>query len=872
MNTKTSQKQNSPTQTSITPMMQQYLRIKAQHPEELLLYRMGDFYELFYEDAHKAAELLEITLTKRGHSNGEPIPMSGIPVHSVEGYLAKLIKKGYSVAICEQVGENTANKGPMERKVVRVLTPGTISEEALLDEQKDNLLTALTQIQDLYGLASLNITSGYFTCSQFQNREELFEHIKRLEPAELLVPESLAQQAPWKTLTGVKSRPDWEFDANTAHTQLCKHFKTQTLEAFGCNDKAASYTAAACVLNYSQQTQQSNLTHIQHLTFENQQSCLSMDSQSFKNLEILENLNGKFEHSLAWVMDHCTTAMGSRLLKRWLQKPLINPKKINGRYEMISALLTEYRFEPLQTALRPIGDLERVLGRIYLGSAKPRDLIKLQQALTALPQVKAQLDTTPTLAKLINHIKLFETLAEELSQAIIDNPPLTIRDGGVIKEGYDKELDELRRLGQDYSNFLIELEHREKSRTGLTHLKVGFNRVHGFYIEISKAQAQSAPADYIRRQTLKNAERFVTPELKSFEEKVLSAKSKALAREKQLYETLLAKISEAQTDLQQTSQALAVLDVLANLAERADRLNWIQPTLVDQPCIEINQGRHPIVEAVCQTPFIANDLNLNKKTKMLLITGPNMGGKSTYMRQNALIILMASIGSYVPAQSVQLGPVDRIFTRIGSADDLAGGRSTFMVEMTETAHILRHATANSLVLMDEIGRGTSTFDGLSLAWAVAQTLAESSKAYTLFATHYFELTHLAEQQTIVANVHLSAQEHKQDIIFLHHVEPGPASQSYGLAVAKLAGIPNTVIKAAQTKLQELEANDSPQTQTKVSQAITNDTSEAYQTDLFTPHKALNAVYSTLESIDLDQLTPKEALNQLYKLQALINKE
>lgn len=878
-----------------TPMMQQFLKIKRDYPSTLVFYRMGDFYELFFEDAQKSAQILDITLTQRGNSNGLPIPMAGVPVHAMENYLARLIKKGESVAICEQISnQNTQNKGPMARKVVRVATPGTVTEESLLAEDQDNWVAAISTIDAKFGVALINLTGHQIRCAEWPDLASALEYLQRFDPAEVLLPDALYEQthenkARWRTLTNrIRSLPDWHFEHSSAEKKLCDHFNTQGLSAFGLAQHEAATAAASAALFYCQQMQQAELKHIDSLHFEADQIFVGLDPQTLKNLEILYTLQGRVEHSLAWVLDHCKTPMGSRQIRRWLLQPLRDQALLQHRFDAVEALCEQYNFEAFQPELRKLGDLERVLARIYLGSARPRDLIRLRQALAAIPAIQSALaqtgvENTSLLNTLNEKIQRFDELQTTLDAAVIDDPPLTIRDGGVIKTGFDAQLDELRQLSDNHDAYLADLEQAERARTGISTLKVGYNRVHGFFIEISKNQSKQAPAEYIRRQTLKNAERYVTPELKAFEEKVLSARGQSLAREKQLYEGLLVKISQAHTALQRTTNALTTLDVLVNFADRADRLNWVKPTLTTRNTLQITGGRHPVVEAVIDTPFVANDIKLDPKTRMLLITGPNMGGKSTYMRQTALITLLAHIGCYVPAESATLGPIDRIFTRIGSADDLAGGQSTFMVEMTETATILRHATQNSLVLMDEIGRGTSTFDGLSLAFSVAEYLAERIKAFTLFATHYFELTALPEQFKGVQNVHLSATEHDDDIVFLHRVKPGAASQSYGLAVARLAGIPQTVIDHAKDKLSALEADSKGDAHdihtstptahnTKKTTPKSTTASDIANVDLF-GHKPpdWSPLIKQLGKIDPDKTTPLDAIQMLYKLKKLAAK-
>ncbi|WP_285374792.1 DNA mismatch repair protein MutS [Pseudomonas sp. lyk4-TYG-107] len=848
--------------SSHTPMMQQYWRLKNQHPDQLMFYRMGDFYEIFYEDAKKAAKLLDITLTARGQSAGQAIPMCGIPYHAAEGYLAKLVKLGESVVICEQVGDPATSKGPVERQVVRIITPGTVSDEALLDERRDNLIAAVLGDERLFGLAVLDITSGNFTVLEIKGWENLLAELERVNPVELLIPDDWPKDLPAEKRRGVRRRAPWDFERDSALKSLCQQFSTQDLKGFGCETLTLAIGAAGCLLAYAKETQRTALPHLRSLRHERLDDTVVLDGASRRNLELDTNLAGGRDNTLQSVVDRCQTAMGSRLLTRWLNRPLRDLTVLLARQTSITCLLDGYRFEKLQPQLKEIGDIERILARIGLRNARPRDLARLRDALGALPQLQVAMTDleAPHLQRLATTTSTYPELAALLEKAIIDNPPAVIRDGGVLKTGYDSELDELQSLSENAGQFLIDLEAREKARTGLTNLKVGYNRIHGYFIELPSKQAESAPADYIRRQTLKGAERFITPELKEFEDKALSAKSRALAREKMLYEALLEDLISQLPPLQDTAGALAELDVLSNLAERALNLDLNCPRFVSEPCMRITQGRHPVVEQVLTTPFVANDLSLDDNTRMLVITGPNMGGKSTYMRQTALIVLLAHIGSFVPAASCELSLVDRIFTRIGSSDDLAGGRSTFMVEMSETANILHNATERSLVLMDEVGRGTSTFDGLSLAWAAAERLAHL-RAYTLFATHYFELTVLPEAEPLVANVHLNATEHNERIVFLHHVLPGPASQSYGLAVAQLAGVPSEVIVRAREHLSRLEDTALPHEAPKP--AVKGKPAVPQQSDMFAslPHPVLDE----LAKVDLDDLTPRRALELLYAL-------
>ncbi len=855
-------------------MMQQYLRIKAEHPQELVFYRMGDFYELFYDDAKRAAELLDVTLTARGKSNGEPIPMAGIPFHAADGYLAKLVRAGVSVAICEQIGDPATAKGPVERKVVRIVTPGTVSDEALLDSGRDNLLVALHSSGDTYGLASLDIASGRFQVLEVEGLDAALGELQRLRPAELLVSDDLTNPELVENRRGLRRRGPWEFELDTARRLLTQQFGTQDLAGFGCDHLHTAIAAAGCLLGYARETQRAALPHVRGLSHENREQAVIMDAATRRNLELDINLGGGDENTLFSVLNRCATAMGSRLLRRWLNRPLRDLPVLAARQAAVAELKGNYTFEVIHRILKRVGDMERILGRLALRSARPRDLSRLHASLSCYPELQAELARleAPHLSELAQQLGEFPEAVELLGRALVENPPVVIRDGGVIAEGYDQELDELRNISNNAGQYLVDLETRERERTGIANLKVGYNRVHGYFIELTRSQAEQAPADYIRRQTLKNAERFITPELKEFEDKALSAKSRALAREKLLYEHLIDQLNDDLIPLQQSAAAVAELDLLTNLSERADSLGWSRPELSPEPGIQIRAGRHPVVEQVSDAPFVPNDLNFSEQRHMLVVTGPNMGGKSTYMRQAALIVLLAHIGSFVPAESASVGMLDRIFTRIGSSDDLAGGRSTFMVEMTETANILHNATPRSLVLMDEIGRGTSTFDGLALAWACARHLAERVKAYTLFATHYFELTRLPDELPGIANVHLDATEHHDSIVFLHKVQEGPASKSYGLQVARLAGIPEGVLSQAQTQLTQLEGDAERQAPAEASTPKSapeakDQPGAPVQGALFDsgPHPVVEA----LKGVHPDDLSPREALEQLYTLKALM---
>ncbi|WP_350317040.1 DNA mismatch repair protein MutS [Pectobacterium aroidearum] len=845
--------------TAHTPMMQQYFRLKAEHPEILLFYRMGDFYELFYDDAKRASQLLDISLTKRGASAGEPIPMAGVPHHAVENYLARLVQMGESVAICEQIGDPATSKGPVERKVVRIVTPGTISDEALLQEKQDNLLAAIWQDSRGFGYATLDISSGRFRVSEPTDRETMAAELQRTNPAELLYPESFESMDLIENRHGLRRRPLWEFEPDTARQQLNLQFGTRDLTGFGVEQAKLALRAAGCLLQYAKDTQRTSLPHIRGITMERQQDGIIMDAATRRNLELTQNLSGGVENTLAAVLDCTVTAMGSRMLKRWIHMPSRDIDALQQRQQAISAL--QDITPDLQPYLRQVGDLERILARLALRTARPRDLARMRHAFQQFPDIREQLAPLDidSVRRQVSLIGQFDELRDLLERAVVEAPPVLVRDGGVIAPGYNAELDEWRALADGASDYLDRLEIREREKLGLDTLKVGFNGVHGYYIQVSRGQSHLVPIHYVRRQTLKNAERYIIPELKEYEDKVLTSKGKALALEKALYDELFDLLLPHLAELQQSAAALAELDVLTNLAERADTLNYVCPTLSDKPGIKITGGRHPVVEQVLREPFISNPLSLSPQRRMLIITGPNMGGKSTYMRQAALIVLMAHIGCFVPADQAVIGPVDRIFTRVGAADDLASGRSTFMVEMTETANILHNATENSLVLMDEIGRGTSTYDGLSLAWACAENLANRIKAMTLFATHYFELTTLPEKMEGVVNVHLDAREHGDTIAFMHSVQDGAASKSYGLAVAALAGVPKEVIKRARQKLKELETLSNNASSSHIDGAqlalLGNDE----------PSPAIEA----LEAIDPDALTPRQALDWLYQLKKML---
>jgi len=848
---------------SHTPVIQQYLRLKAQYPDVLLFYRMGDFYELFFDDAKRAARLLDITLTARGQSGGQPIPMAGVPYHSAENYLSRLVRRGESVAICEQIGDPSKAKGPVERQVVRVVTPGTVTDEAFLEDRKDTLLASLFGDGSRYGLAWLELSSGRFSVIEVDSDEALQAELERLRPAELLICE---QCKPIGIVTHTRERPVWHFDLEVCTRLLCEQFGTKDLAGFGCAEQLLAVRASGCLMQYVRDTQKAALPHLRGLRVEQRSEAVLLDAATRRNLELDISLADRPECTVAAVLDQTATAMGGRELRRWLHRPLRERRAVELRLNAIGTFIDGSLYAPVHDLLQQVGDIERGLARVALKSARPRDLAQLRDALGKLPdlqQLLARVDA-PLLRELAGKIGTYPNLHELLTRAIVQSPPPILRDGGVIAQRYDAELDELKQISEHSDQYLLDLETRERERTGISNLRLGYNRVQGYYIELSRNFADKVPPDYHRRQTVKNAERYITPELKEFEDKVLGARDRALAREKLLYDELLDRLIARLAELQSTAAALAELDVLSNLAERAISLRYTSPELTDEPVVEITAGRHPVVERFIDQPFVPNDLQLDDKRRMLVITGPNMGGKSTFMRQTALIVILARMGSYVPASAARIGPIDRVFTRIGASDDLAGGRSTFMLEMTEAANILNNATDCSLVLMDEIGRGTSTYDGLSLAWACANHIARNVRAFTLFATHYFELTSLASELDGCANVHLDATEHGEKLIFLHTVKPGPANQSYGLQVAALAGVPPKVIGAARKYLHELErksaAAHAPRPQQELLLEFSNDEPE--------DHEAVRA----LQGIDPDSLTPKAALDALYELKKLVAKK
>ena len=846
-----------------TPMMQQYLGIKAQYPDVLLFYRMGDFYELFYDDAERAAELLDITLTARGQSAGSPIPMAGVPFHAVDGYLAKLVGVGQTVAICEQIGDPSTAKGPVERRVQRVVTPGTLAEEGLLSPERDSVLAGLNPTADGFGAAWLNLASGEFAFCHGVGSQAVAALLSRLRPAEVLVPDGtdIDTDAP------VQTRDTLEFDAGLGRRHLNDHFGVADLGAFGLADSDAAVGAASAVLRYAQGARCQDLAFVNRLVEVSETDTMVMDAHTRRNLEIDRRFDGESAGTLFAVMNHTATAMGARQLKAWLNAPIRDRDRVARRQAGVAAILEDRATARAAAALRDIGDMERIIGRIALGNASPRDLGRLRLGLAAIPALHTLIDELDDrdLAERFARLPAFGDEQSLLDQALVEDPPATIRDGGVFARGHDEELDRLKDLTENAAEWLASLEARERQRTGIATLKVGYNRVHGYYIEAARSADASMPAEYVRRQTLKNAERYIMPELKQFEDEALTSQAQALRRERRLYDELLQRLGGSLEGLRDAAREIARLDVLNSFAIVAERHDYVMPRLTDDPVINVQAGRHPVVESQSGEPFVANDIDMSDARRTLIVTGPNMGGKSTYMRQVALIVLLAHTGSFVPATAATVGPVDRIFTRIGASDDLSGGRSTFMVEMSEAAHILHNATASSLVLLDEIGRGTSTYDGLALAWATAEHIARRIGAFTLFATHYFELTALPDEIDAAVNVHLDAVEHHGEVVFLHSVREGPASQSYGIEVAKLAGVPGTVLDDARRRLRDLETRHRDR--------------EASQPDLFRNLPEVqdgtgsetndgNGVLDRLGELDPDALTPRDALDALYELKKL----
>lgn len=866
-----------PEADKLTPMMQQYLGIKSEHPDALLFYRMGDFYELFFDDAKVASDLLDITLTARGHAGAEPIPMCGVPYHAADGYLARLVKLGRSVAICEQVGDPSTSKGPVKRQVQRIVTPGTLTDDTLLASASNSATAAIFFSGNSVGLALINLSAAQLQLQHLSHSNQLMDALTTMRPTEVLLPVSAAAQwqQPLASFTAVTCIDDARLQTQGAAAILNRHFHHDVAAVTGLDPSSPCLIAGEAVLAYAKGTQCQNLDYLQQVVVREDAQYIGMDAQSRRNLEIDVRSTGATDHTLLSLMNTTVTAMGGRLLQQWLHEPLRDAAQVILRQHWITEALASRNTDPIRDSIKPIGDMERILTRINLGSASPRDIGKLRDALGLLPQIKQTLSAVSAElnTQLLDALGDFALLHQELCDALVAEPPVTLREGGVFALGYNEELDQLRKVTTHSANWLAELERDERERTGIATLKVGYNRVHGYYIETSKAAKGDIPPEYVRRQTLKNAERYITPALKAFEEDALRSQGKSLQLERRLFGDLLIRLADGASALRAASDAIAQTDVLACLAERAYSLGLSAPTFIAQRGIEIEQGWHPVVKSSSTDAFIANDLALSPQQSMLIVTGPNMGGKSTYMRQVALICLLAYVGSYVPANAAVLGPIDRIFTRIGAADDLTSGRSTFMVEMTETAHILHNATANSLVLLDEIGRGTSTYDGLALAWACAQNIAEQSHALTLFATHYFELTSLPTQCPNVGNIHLSAKEYRGDIVFLYQVQAGAASQSYGIQVAKLAGVPRPVLDIARARLRGFEQ-----------QAVLGEAASSGQSDLFiggdelhnpaeqAHAEAVEALLEVLDQVEVDELTPRQALDVLDQLKQLVDQD
>lgn len=898
-----------------TPMMVQYLGIKAQHPDSILFYRMGDFYELFFDDAKRAAELLDITLTARGKSGGEPIPMAGIPYHAADNYLGRLVRQGLSVAICEQTGKVAESKGPVKREVVRVITPGTLTEETLLAAREVALLVCISEGKEGYGIAALDVAAGDLAVMQVPDMARLQAEIARLNPAELLLLEHSSLTSVMSDYT-IRGRAPWLFDAATSRQNMLDHFKVKNLEAFGCDELQLAVSAASVALGYARETQLNALQQVKQLRVERANDTIILDPGTRRHLELVENDKQQPAQTLVSVIDKTRNPMGARKLRAWLQQPIRNRQKIHQRQDRVAALMDNDACEEVADVLGNMYDLERILTRVLLGNAQPRELERLRKSLELIPSLYTQLETLTgdaaeaALAAMIDTLKTPVEATALLQKAIFENPPVVLREGGVIADGFDAELDELRGLSSNADDYLTQMEQREKEATGISSLKVGYNRVHGFYIETNRQT--EPPAHYIRRQTLKSTERYITPELKEHEDKVLGAREKALARERELYAKVLEALQPELDTLRSFAHVIAELDVLNSFARMAIKHDWCRPVLNEKTGIAIDAGRHPVIEALIDEPFVANPTHLDEQCRMLLITGPNMGGKSTFMRQTALIALLAHTGSHVPASAATIGPIDRIFTRIGASDDLARGQSTFMVEMTEAAHILRNATANSLVLMDEVGRGTSTYDGLSLAWACAEHLAVDNRALCLFATHYFELTDMAEQHATVHNVHLDAVEHEGKIIFMHSIKTGATDRSYGLQVAELAGVPDTALRYARVRLSALETEpatvasntasasnstslENTSTASFPSESIdpnvgkansvqpvtespapVNETSAAKPNTRIPPQLDLfgqsDAISDYLKKLDVDGLSAREALSHLYEMADILNSE
>ncbi|UJF25146.1 DNA mismatch repair protein MutS [Suttonella sp. R2A3] len=857
-----------------TPMMQQYLRIKQDYPDTLVLYRMGDFYELFFEDAHRGAKLLGISVTTRGKSAGEPIPMAGVPVHALDNYVAKLIKQGQSAVICEQIGDPATSKGPVERAVTRIITPGTLTDDALLEEHSDNILLCFSPTAEGYVAAYAEISSARFVLSEVLDESALRALIERLRPAEILMPESCRlplhhdQKRP-------RRQPDWYFDTDSALALLCEYYGVQHLDGFGLSATDPALGVAGCLLQYLRDTQRQSLPPLNAPHKETRHAYLVLDAATRRNLELEYTLSGDSQHSLIGVINRCQSAAGSRNLKRWINQPLTDHQQINARLDAVAALVDAPQRADIRALLSHVCDIGRITTRVAMASARPRELAQLRDTLAQLPHCADLLSEAAQASDLLTQsipaLNAFADLHAHLASALVEAPPLLTKDGGIFAQGYHPPLDELNRLEQDASDILAEMEAQEKAESGLANLKMGYNRVHGFYIEISRRESEQAPAHWIRRQTLKSTERYITDALKQLEDRILSARDDALALEYALYEELLGRIDQERDALYRAAEALAALDTLAGFAELAVSGRYCRPRFSDKAQFTIQGGRHPVVEQSLTTPFIANDLTLNSKRRLLMITGPNMGGKSTYMRQNALIAILAHAGCYVPADQATIGSLTRIFTRIGASDDLAGGRSTFMVEMTETANILHNADAQSLVIMDEVGRGTSTYDGLSLAWAAAEHLNRDNTAFTLFATHYFELTALADEYKSIVNVHLDAVEHNDEIVFMHHVAEGAASRSYGLQVAKLAGVPKSVIHTATQKMRRLEAQRDHGA-TRMTQAMLSLASEPEPETKAPPiNEAEAALLDALHKLDPDELSPKAAHELLYQWQQALKK-
>ncbi len=876
---------------SLTPMMQQYLELKEKYHDTFLFYRMGDFYEMFFEDAELASRILGITLTSRDKQAENPIPMCGVPYHAADGYISKLLEAGYKVAICEQVEDPRKAKGLVKREVVRVLTPGLVTNEENLDAKNSNYLAAITanKKKNSFGLSYLDITTAEFKVTELTSSDELIDEIARISPRELLIPETLSEWFDRESGKIIKCYINYineeYFDYTSCYERLKEHFQVRSLAGFGCDEMESGIRAAGALLAYLSENHQDNNTHLNNLVTYFRNDYMILDEITLKNLEIF--YSPAFQGSkgtLLEIIDKTMTAMGGRLLRDWLRFPLQDIELIKERYSMIEGLLKEdFLRSSIREKLEQVLDIERLNSKIAMAIATPRDLSALRESFRQLPSLREITESLPQcslLERVLEDFDPLEDLTELLDRALVDDPPISVNDGAVIRKGYDEELDTVRGIAWDAKSWLTEYEAKERESTGIPNLRVRYNKVFGYFIEVSRSNLDLVPDHYVRKQTLVNAERFITEELKNYETAIFDSEEKRIELEQQLFEKLRTQISSHDTRIKKVARAIATLDVLAGFAETAARNDYCKPEITTEDSISLRDARHPVVEKYISTEsFVPNDVELNcKDNQVLIITGPNMAGKSTIIRQVALIVLMAHAGSFVPCSSASVGLVDRIFTRVGAMDDLARGRSTFMVEMEETANILRHATPRSLVILDEIGRGTSTFDGLSIAWAVAEYLhnLDGKGVKTLFATHYHEMTQLSERCPRVKNMNVLVKEWKNEIIFLRKLVPGGGNRSYGIQVARLAGLPEEVLQRAEKILHNLERERKEVSPVTADHRIRRKKGRrkkplAFQIPLF-DNRYINEIKREIVELDLDTLTPIEALNFLYELQKRIKKE